>query len=143
MRRPALRATTTDRGSAAAELVLVVPLVCSFLGLFVVGGVLWFDRQVLTEAARSAAEAASMNPTALSAGDAARSVVRDDLIGSRLRCRNLRTTTGTAEFRPGGEVSVTISCQALLPRLPFLDVSSSVPIRVGAAAALEPYRLLG
>lgn len=132
-----------ERGSAAAELVLLAPILSAVMGFIVVSGVLWFDHQVLNDAARSAAEAAAMGPTAGAAGDAARAVARDDLVGSSLDCPALRTSLDTSTYRAGGSVSVEVRCLALLPRLPFLSVSATVPIESLASASLEPYRLLG
>lgn len=132
-----------ETGSASAELVVAAPLLCAILGLFLLGGLLWLDHQVLDDAARSAAEAAASQPTSALAGDIARSVARDEVAASKLRCSHLETSVDTSQFEPGGKVSVTVSCQALVPNLAFLPISKTIPLTSTQSDPLEPYRLLG
>jgi Flp pilus assembly protein TadG len=132
-----------EGGSATAELVVMTPLLCAILGLFIVGGVLWLDHQVLDDAARSAAEAAALKPSPLLAGDIARSVARQEVTASNLRCTHLKTTVVTTHFAPGGDVRVRITCRALTPPLAFLPLPRTTVLRSSGTDPLEPYRLLG
>lgn len=137
-----IRPATDERGSASAELVLLVPLLSAVLGLFIVGGILWFDHQILNEAARNAVDAATTTSSSQQAADVMRRVARDDVAGSLLRCTSLSTSTAGTSFEAGGRLSVSISCRALLPRLPFVPLPSHIVITSRKSAVLEPYRLL-
>jgi Flp pilus assembly protein TadG len=144
--RPAPRAGRSqgrsDRGSAAAELVLVTPLCLAFVGVFVVGSQLLLDRQQVDESARAAVEAAVDGPTPQAATYAATVTGVANAIGDGLACSHFQVSTNTSDFRPGGEITVTVACSARLPNLAVIAVPTVVQLSAKESASLEPYRAM-
>ena len=116
-----------ERGSATVELTLLVPALVLVLGLLVAGGRIWFARTTVTEAAQTAARAASLarapGPAAADGRDAALAT----LSTAGLRCTSRSVQVGTAAFAvPVGTpatVRATVRCtvplgDVLLPGLP-------------------------
>ncbi|MGO9560597.1 MAG: TadE/TadG family type IV pilus assembly protein [Acidimicrobiales bacterium] len=132
----------SDRGSAAAELVLVTPLCLAFVGVFVVGSQLLLDRQQVDDAARSAVEAAVDGPTPEAATYAATVTGVANAIGNGLACSHFGVSTDTSAFRPGGEITVNVACSAKLPSLAMLALPASVQLSAKESAVLEPYRAI-
>jgi Flp pilus assembly protein TadG len=128
-----------DRGSAAAELVLVTPLLVALLSSFVLGGQLLLARQQLDDAARTAVEAAVDGRSPAAAVAEAKAAAHENLFVSKA-CTRAQLTVGTGRFRAGGDVSVAISCRVVLPPLPFLPLKRALVIASSSWAGIEPYR---
>lgn len=136
-----------DRGSATVELTLVVPALVLVLGLLVAGGRIWFARTTVTEAAQTAARAASLARTPGTAAADGRDAGRASLTTGGLRCAARSVQVQTAAFAvPVGTpatVRATVSCtvplgDVLLPGLP-----GSLSLTGQGAAALDTYRSRG
>jgi Flp pilus assembly protein TadG len=124
-----------DRGSAAAELVVLTPLLIILL-LFVVFCGRVVDRTLrLTDAAHQAARTASIERTPAMAAKAAQSTASAALSSAGVKCNSLTVDTATGSMRPGGTVSVTISCTIDLNDALFLGVPGHKHM---AATAVEP-----
>lgn len=124
---PRVRRAELDRGQAAVELALVLPVVLLVLLLVVQVGLVGRDQVLVVHAAREAARAAAVGePDAQVRAAAARA---GPLVASRLRV--------TVERRggPGGDVTVRISyrCPTDLPLIgplvPDLDLQAEVVMR--------------
>ena len=99
-----------DRGSAAVELTLLTPLLILIL-LFVVScGRLVQAQLRLSDAAHSAARAASLARDPASATRAATAVVHAALPGGGATCEQADVAVNTGAFVPGGTVTVTVTC---------------------------------
>ena len=133
-RRPGSR----ERGSAAAELVLVTPFLFLLLLFAVAAGRLVQARLDVNSAAQQAARAASLGPhprrrqrpgaggRAGGAGRAVRYVVIPPWSPRRL-----------GDFTPGGEVTVTVSCTVHLSDLSLLHIPGSETITATFTAPID------
>jgi Flp pilus assembly protein TadG len=111
-----------QRGSAATELVLVTPVIILLVMFVVFLGRITTTQAELQDAAHSAARAASLARTPSDAITAA-SQMADAALGSqRITCSPLAVTVDTSAFRPGGAVSVTVTCSVNLADLGALHV---------------------
>jgi hypothetical protein len=117
-----------ERGQAAVELALALPLVAGLLLLVVQVGLLARDQVLVTHAAREGARAAAVDPAPSAATDAARR--SGDLDPVRL------TVTATGRDGPGSHVVVTVRYRAptavpLLGRLlGDVDLEAEATMRV-------------
>lgn len=113
-----------DRGSAAVELAIVTPVLLGMLMLAVFGGrVVWAERQVQA-AASSAARAASQQGSLTMGQQVAEDVVAENLEDAGVSCAQVEPVGfPQPDFRPGGHVSVTVTCTA--------DVSSVAVVGAG------------
>jgi Flp pilus assembly protein TadG len=93
-----------ERGQAAVELALALPLVAGLLLLVVQVGLLARDQVLVTHAAREAVRAAAVDPSPSAADDAARR--SGDLDPSRL------VVTVRGRDGPGSRVTVTVRYRA-------------------------------
>jgi Flp pilus assembly protein TadG len=102
-----------DRGSVAAEVTLVTPVLVMLLVFVAVVIHRGVDARVrLNDAAHQAARAASIERTSARAAAAAQSTAATALDSAGLACQSLSVDTATAGMTPGGTVTVTISCTA-------------------------------
>ena len=133
MRRP----VRDDRGTMALELVLLTPLLITFILVLVgLGRVVEAQSQV-DGAARDAARAASLSRTRpaaqANADDAASKTLTDG--GNKRRCQNvLRPDIDFSQWRSGGQVSVEVRCKIDLAGLSLVGFLPS-PTMTGTATA--------
>lgn len=110
-----------ERGSVAVELVLVTPLLILLLLLVVGSGRLVTARMDVNGAAEDAARAASLASDPGTAAADAQAAAEATLGGHGVACRSLDVTTNTANFQPGGWVSVDVTCSVDLSNVTMLD----------------------
>jgi Flp pilus assembly protein TadG len=110
-----------DRGSAAVEMVIVAPALIALMLLVVGMGRLSHGDQQVQVAAAQAARAASLqrgDSAAISA--AANTAANDTLAGDHVTCAHT-TTPATVDpasnERPGGSITVTVTCTSKLSDL--------------------------
>jgi Flp pilus assembly protein TadG len=129
---------TDQRGSAAVEAVFLVPLVVVVLLAIVAGGRLVEAKADVHAATREAARAASLRGTPVGATAVAEQAVEDALARRRRSCTAWHATVDTSDLRPGGIVSVDVTCDVPLADLglPGLPASRSVQARV--AVPIDP-----
>ncbi|QFZ18489.1 pilus assembly protein TadE [Saccharothrix syringae] len=100
-----------DDGSVAAEVTLAAPflvMLLVFVGVVVHRGV---DARIrIDDAAHQAARAASIERIPAAAIVAARFTAANALSQAGVTCASLSVNTATGGLRPGGTVSVTVSC---------------------------------
>jgi Flp pilus assembly protein TadG len=100
-----------DRGSAAAEVTLLAPILVMlllFVGVVIHRGV--DARLRINDAAHQAARAASIERTSTRATAAADTAATAALSSAGVTCRELQVNTSTGGLNPGGAVTVTVSC---------------------------------
>src|SRR5689334_9411939 len=100
-----------DRGSVAAEVTIAAPflvMLLVFVAVVIHRGV--DARLRLDDAAHQAARAASIERTSATATAAAQSTATNALSSAGVTCASLSVDTATGGMRPGGTVSVTVSC---------------------------------
>ena len=129
------RTAADERGSAAIELVLLVPALMLLLMFAVAGGRVAIAHGSVQQAAADAARAASIARTAGAAQTTAVAAARATLANQGLTCASMTVTLDTSGFAtPVGtpaSVVATVSCtvelsELSLPGLPDRVVSATV-----------------
>lgn len=122
------RATARDRGQAAVETAMVLPLIMAVALALVQVGLLVRDHVLVVHAAREAARAAAVNPTTEAATSAALAATNLDPNRMLVQTDGGRTT--------GGLLRVTVSFRAepsvpLVGRLfPSVTIQEALTVRV-------------
>jgi len=136
----ARRLQSRERGSAAAELVLVTPFLFLLLLFAVAVGRLVQARLDVDSAAQQAARAASLARTPAAASAQATQVARAALAGQSVSCDPAVITPDTGHFTPGGEVTVQVTCTVRLSDLSLLHVPGTETITSTFTAPIDTYR---
>ncbi|MHB8328485.1 MAG: TadE/TadG family type IV pilus assembly protein [Acidimicrobiales bacterium] len=132
-----------EGGSLTAELVVLAPVVALFALVAVGLGRYELAHQEVIDAARAAAEAASVVSSPADAESAAGDAVSPTLQGQRRMCSSYEVSTDAAAFAPGGFVKVTVSCRVALTDLLVPGFPGSVPVQATQTAPVDPYRWVG
>ncbi|MGH3761036.1 TadE/TadG family type IV pilus assembly protein [Actinophytocola sp.] len=136
MSKPVKRWWRSDRGSASAELTLITPLlimVLMFVAVVIHRGV--DARLRLDDVAHQAARAASAERTSATAVHAARATAGRGLAEAGVVCASTTVAADTADFRPGGTLTVTVTCAVDFGDGQLLGVPTN---RTVTATATEP-----
>jgi Flp pilus assembly protein TadG len=129
-----------QRGSMAIEIVLLTPVLIAFTMLVVAGGRFVGRQGDVDSAARDAARAASIERTAESAVDVARSVAAASLPdGAACQPAAVDTTNWTE----GGSVGVTIRCRVSYSGLGLIGLPGSARVEGSSVAPLDQFRRVG
>ena len=111
-----------QRGSAAVEIVLVTPVLIALMLFVVAGGRLASARGDVDAAARDSARAASIARSPATAERDGAAAGEAGLTGRDLSCRTTSVTIDTTQFRPGGTVAATVTCEVALADLTGLGL---------------------
>ncbi|MGH3991095.1 MAG: TadE/TadG family type IV pilus assembly protein [Pseudonocardiaceae bacterium] len=138
--RPRLRGWAAwwraEDGSVAAEVTIAAPfliMLLVFVAVVIHRGV---DARIrIDDAAHQAARAASMERTPAAATSAAQAIAASALASAGVVCRSLTVNTSTGGLRPGGTVTVTVSCDVDLGDALILGVPGRKRL---SASAIEP-----
>jgi Flp pilus assembly protein TadG len=124
-----------DRGSVAAEVTIAAPFLIMLLVLVAVLIHRGVDARLrIEDAAHQAARAASIQRTPATATTAAQSTASSALSSAGVSCASLTVNTATGGMRPGGTVTVTLTCT-----VDFGDaLILGVPGKAVSATAIEP-----
>ena len=135
--RPPHRLGDDEAGSVATELVLLTPLLLLMLLFVVALGRTVSARLEVDGAAAQAARAASIARDPATATAMAQQAATTALGSDGVTCANLTVSTDTADFAPGGQVQVTVTCHVDLVglRLPASQTISST-----ATSVIDVYR---
>jgi Flp pilus assembly protein TadG len=126
-----------DHGATAVELALAVPILMLGVLLMLVSyraGAVHID---VTSAAGAAARAASAQRTPAAAAAAADQTARAHL-GSV--CDTATITVDTTDFRPGGSVTVSLTCTVSIRTLAEVTLPGSVTSRGSATSPVDAMR---
>lgn len=126
------------RGSAAAEIALVTPLLITLALLVIAGGRVTASRGLLNQTAAQAARAATLARTPAQADAVARHVTSTLLTSRHLACRDINIQTGG--LRPGGTVRATITCTIPLADLTALRLPGQYSLSATATSVVDTYR---
>lgn len=126
--RPRAGSTRSERGQAAVETALVLPLIVAVVLVLVQVGLLVRDQILVVHATREAARAAAVDPTTAAATAAAAAATGLDPSRLQVETEGSRTTGGlllvTVRFRPKTAVP-------LVGRLfPTVDIQETLTVRV-------------
>lgn len=140
MAAPADRAARRDAGSAAVELVLVTPLLVLMMLLTVAAGRLTESRMQVEGAAMQAARAATLARDPAAAAAEARSTAQAALASARITCAGLAVSTDLSAFRPGGHVTVQVSCTVSLAGLALIRLPGSETLTSRSSSPIDVFR---
>lgn len=129
-----------EGGGASLELVLLVPALLLLLLLVVAGGRVVQARGDADAMARDAARAASVARSPAEAAARAEAMVRERVGDGGVQCREPAVVTDTAAFRPGGLVSVAVTCHVDLADVSALGVSTTRTIEGRASEVVDERR---
>lgn len=128
-----------DDGSVAAEVTIAAPflvMLLVFVGVVIHRGV---DARIrIDDAAHQAARAASLERIPAAATSAAQSTAASALAQAGVTCAALSVNTATGGLRPGGTVSVTVSCTVDFGDALILGVPGGKTL---SATSIEPVDL--
>jgi Flp pilus assembly protein TadG len=140
MRRPAT--PQRQRGSMAAELTIITPLLLVFLMLIAGLGRLIDAQGQVYGAARDAARAASLQRSGSAADDAAQQAAEADLAGRCVtRPRALRVSVDA--FAPGNLLTYEVACEASLQGFGVFGIPATKRVSARASAPLDVFRRAG
>jgi len=139
-RRLGRRLGDREAGSVATELVLLTPLLLLMLLIVVALGRTVSARMEVDGAAAQAARAASIARDPATASAMAQQVATTALGSDGVTCGNLTVSTDTADFAPGGQVQVTVTCHVDLADLVGLRLPASQSISSTATSVVDIYR---
>jgi Flp pilus assembly protein TadG len=113
------RRRVNDNGSAAVEMAIIAPALIALMLLVVGMGRLSHGREQVEVAAAQAARAASLTRLPAQAGAAAQAAAQDALTSRGVTCAPspVPTTTDVSDDRPGGDITVRVSCTVKLADL--------------------------
>ena len=129
-----------DAGSSTAEMALVTPLLVMILLFVVLCGRLVAAQMDLDAAASSGARAGSIARTEAAAKAEAERTARDTLAARGVTCQQATVTVSTSGLRPGGAVTVTVSCVVPLADLLLLGVPGSRTVSATATSPVDQWR---
>jgi hypothetical protein len=133
-----------DAGSATVELTIATPLLIAVLVLVAVVVHRGVDARLrLDDAAHQAARAASLTRTAPAAIAAAEQTAADALGQAGVVCQPVTVDTDTAQFAPGGTVTVTIGCTVSHADAVFLGVPGSRQLTATFTSPVDAWRARG
>jgi Flp pilus assembly protein TadG len=138
-----LRARHPDGGSAATELVLITPLLVVVMLLIVAAGRLVDARLQVESAAMQAARAASLARDPGAAAAQADATARAALASEHVTCDPLAVAPDTSAFRPGGQVTVQVTCTVSLAGLALLHVPGARTLTAQFTSPVDVYRGAG
>jgi Flp pilus assembly protein TadG len=132
-----------ERGAfAALELAILLPFVIVMLLLVVGFGRVERGRELVDQAAASAARAASLSTSPGAARTAAISAATGTLRSGGMSCAGVRVSVDTGGFHPGGDVAARVTCVANLAGLTLSGVPGHISLSATSTSPLEPYRQL-
>lgn len=130
-----------DDGSVVVEATIVAPfliMLLVFVGVVIHRGV---DARIrIDDAAHQAARAASIQRTPAAATSAAQATAANALSSAGLACRSLSVTTSTGGLRPGGTVSITVSCDVDFGDALILGVPGDKTLSASAVEPIDVWR---
>ncbi|MGH3832386.1 MAG: TadE/TadG family type IV pilus assembly protein [Pseudonocardiaceae bacterium] len=133
-----------DRGSVAAEITVVAPVLIMLLVLVAVVIHRGVDARIrLDDAAHQAARAATLQRSAPAAVTAARSTAQGALSSAGVVCRSVGVTTDTVGLVPGGTVTVTLSCAVDFGDAVILGVAGQRVLSTTASEPVDIWRSVG
>ena len=134
------RVRRDEAGSVATELVLLTPLLILMLLFVVALGRPVSARLDVDGAAAQAARAASIARDPSTATAMAQETATTALGSDGVTCGHLTVTTDTAQFAPGGQVAVTVTCSVGLSDLTGLRLPASESVSSTATSVIDVYR---
>ena len=129
-----------ERGSVAAELTLLTPLLILLLLFLVFCGRLADTKIRINDVAHQAARAATLARTPSQATANAQATASAALASAGITCQSLTVSTDTQGLKPGSTVTVTVSCSVGLGDLTSLGVPGSRTFESSFSSPVDVWR---
>jgi Flp pilus assembly protein TadG len=129
-----------DAGSSTAEMALITPLLVMVLLFVVLCGRLVAAQIDVDAAASSGARSGSIARTERAARAEAERTARDTLSARGITCQETSVVVDPGGLRPGGSVTVTVSCRVPLTDLLLLGVPGHRTISASATSPIDEWR---
>ncbi|WCO67951.1 pilus assembly protein [Iamia majanohamensis] len=129
-----------DRGSIAVEVAIIAPALLFLMLLVVYAGKVSEAEGNVERAVSDAARAASLRQHPGDATDDAQASSVENLAAAGVPCLSLATTVDTADFGPGGTVTVTVRCEASMADVTLLGVPGRHTFTATATEVIDTYR---
>ena len=130
----------SEGGAASTELAVLTPLLIGFMLLAVYAGRVVQAEADVAHAAQEAARAASLTGDPRAAEVAAQQTAAANIDEGGVACRRLLVTTDIDTFTAGGQVAVTVSCEASFADLSLLAVPGTRSFAATAVEVIDTYR---
>lgn len=128
-----------ERGDAALELVLLAPVLLLIVAFVVFCGRLSSVQVNAHAAAADGARAASIRADPATADVDARATVSATLAHDNISCSRLDVSVDTSDFRPGGSVTVDVTCTMDNSDLAVTGIPGSRTVHARAIAVIDQY----
>ena len=129
-----------QRGAVSTELAVLTPVLIGFMLLVVFAGRVAQAEGDVANAAHEAARAASLVATPQAALEAGTNTATANIAEGAVACRNLDVSVDTSDFAAGGQVAVTVTCQAAFADIAMLAVPGSRTFAATAVEVIDTYR---
>lgn len=129
-----------ERGTVAVEAAIIAPGLLMLMLLVVFAGRVSEADGNVQRAASEAARAASMRQTPAAATEAAEVTVAANLAAAGTPCQSLRTDVSTDQLRPGGIVTVEVTCIVSMSDVALLGVPGTRTFNARAVEVVDTYR---
>jgi Flp pilus assembly protein TadG len=133
-----------ERGSAAIEAAVGVPVFVLFVGLIIYGGRTAATHQSLESAAAEAARTASIARDPQTAQAGAKQAAVASISNQQIGCRDIDISVDTSDFnkQPGqaGQVTVRISCRLDLASLAVPGIPGSKVLSASISSPIDTWR---
>ena len=134
----------SERGAAALEFVVIVPVLGLLIAMMIGAARVWFATTIVEQVAGTAARAASQATNPAEAKAAAQRIAQAQAATNGLTCTGLNVHADVAGFQvPVGQpatVSVQLSCTVPLADLVVPGWPGSWQLSADATSALDRYR---
>ena len=132
-------AATPDAGASTAEVALLTPLLLMLLLLVVLCGRLAAAQIDVDAAASSGARSGSLARSQAAAVAGAERTARASLASRGVTCESTDVHVSTGGLRPGGAVTVTVSCRVRMSDLVLLKVPGSRVVQSSATSPIDQW----
>ncbi len=129
-----------DAGTAAGELVVMVPMVMLLVGFAILVGRLSTTQQDVTSASRDAARAAAVRQYQAAARADGIAAAERTMSESGLGCVHLDVTLDLDDFAPGGQVTATVTCAVGLDDVVGLGIPGTRSVTATSTSPVDTYR---
>ncbi len=138
-----MRRLDAQRGAVSTELAVLAPLLIGFMLFVVFAGRVAQAEGDVANAAHEAARAASLAGTPQAAVEAATETAEANIAEGAVACRRLEVIVDTTDFDAGGQVTVTVSCEAAFGDIAMLSVPGSRTFVATAVEVIDVFRADG
>jgi Flp pilus assembly protein TadG len=129
-----------EAGAVSTELAVLTPLLIGFMLLVIFAGRVVQAEADVAHAAHEAARAASLRGEPQAAVAAAQETAAVNVVQGAVACRRLEVAVDTTSFAAGGQVTVTVSCEATFADLALLAVPGSRIFTASATEVIDVHR---